>query len=179
MFVVPGYWLILVNGLAWFVLQVSIGYLMHKMPEDWLKRFSPLLRPRKWEKGGTLYQRTLFVKKWKTWIPPGDTFFAGGFSLKQVASTQRNYLEKWVLESYRAELTHWISILPILLFFLWNPPIGWLLNWLYALLANLPCIIVQRYNRPRLLAILERKHASSEVNRKPIQPQYIHTQYTK
>jgi len=152
----PGYWLILVNALAWFTIQVGIGYLTHRMPGRLLKRLTPLLRTRQWEKNGNIYQRMFRVKKWKSRVPSGGTVFAGGFSLKQVASKDKAYLEKWVLESYRAELTHWLAILPVLLFFLWNPPLGWIINLMYALAVNLPCIVVQRYNRPRLIAILEK-----------------------
>mgnify|MGYP005836238019 CR=1 FL=1 len=95
-------------------------------------------------------------------MPSGGTVFAGGFSLKHVASKDKAYLERWVFESYRAELTHWMAMLPLLLFFLWNPPIGWIINLVYALAVNLPCIVVQRYNRPRLSAILERQCAHIE-----------------
>jgi glycosyl-4,4'-diaponeurosporenoate acyltransferase len=33
------------------------------------------------------------------------------------------------------------------LFFLWNPPWACLVMTTYALAANLPCILAQRYNR--------------------------------
>jgi hypothetical protein len=44
-------------------------------------------------------------------------------------------------------------------FFLWNPWWGDLIIVLYALVANLPCILVQRYNRFRLqkLRVRERE----------------------
>ena len=50
------------------------------------------------------------------------------------------------------------SALPVALsyFLLWNPPVGVAANVVYAIAANLPCILAQRYNRPRVLAILER-----------------------
>lgn len=158
----PGYWLILLNALAWFMIQVGIGYLTHRMSDRLLNRLTPLLRTRQWEKDGSIYQRMFQVKKWKSRMPSGGTVFAGGFSLKHVASKDKAYLERWVFESYRAELTHWMAMLPLLLFFLWNPPIGWIINLVYALAVNLPCIVVQRYNRPRLSAILERQCAHIE-----------------
>lgn len=59
-----------------------------------------------------------------------------------------------MIETQRAEWTHWVSMLPAPLFFIWNPVwAGWLMI-LYALIANLPFIIIQRYNRPRLLKLI-------------------------
>jgi glycosyl-4,4'-diaponeurosporenoate acyltransferase len=38
-------------------------------------------------------------------------------------------------------------------FCLWNPTWAFLILLTYGLLANLPCIATQRYNRARLLAL--------------------------
>ena len=57
-------------------------------------------------------------------------------------------------ETKRAELTHWLTIVPAPVFFLWNPVwAGWVII-AYALIANLPFIITQRYNRGRIESIL-------------------------
>jgi glycosyl-4,4'-diaponeurosporenoate acyltransferase len=45
----------------------------------------------------------------------------------------------------------------VVLFLLWNPPVGVAANVVYAIAANVPCILAQRYNRPRVLAMLERQ----------------------
>lgn len=80
----------------------------------------------------------------------------GGFSMRRVASHSDEYVARWVAESCRAELTHWLAMLPVVLFVLWNPPVAVAANGVYALCANLPCIVVQRYNRPRLVRLLAR-----------------------
>jgi len=70
-----------------------------------------------------------------------------------------NYLETLSLKQKRVEPTQWLSILPSFLFFLWNPVwAGWIMV-IYALLFNVPIILVQRYNRPRLERVLNRKNA--------------------
>jgi glycosyl-4,4'-diaponeurosporenoate acyltransferase len=51
----------------------------------------------------------------------------------------------------------------VVLFLLWNPPVGVAVNVVYAIAANVPCILAQRYNRPRVLAILERQADLSGV----------------
>ncbi len=150
-------WLIVVNALAWPSIQIGMGYLSHRMSLETLAWFSRLLRTRRWEQDGTIYQHLFLVKRWKSLLPSGGTVFPGGFSLKQVASSDPAYLHRWVMESYRAEIAHWTALFPVVLFLLWNPPLGWAINVFYALVVNVPCIIVQRYNRPRLLAIVQKK----------------------
>lgn len=61
-----------------------------------------------------------------------------------------------MIETQRAELTHWFLIPPAFLFFLWNPAwAGWVMV-IYALVVNLPFIMIQRYNRPRLERVLKK-----------------------
>jgi glycosyl-4,4'-diaponeurosporenoate acyltransferase len=52
----------------------------------------------------------------------------------------------------RTSLTHWAIAALGPVFFLWNP--WWLALALlgYGLVANVPCLLVQRYNRARLEA---------------------------
>ena len=64
--------------------------------------------------------------------------------------TDEESIKRFILETRRAELTHWLSIVPAPLFFIWNPPwAGWLMVG-YAVVVNAPFILIQRYNRPRL-----------------------------
>ena len=53
---------------------------------------------------------------------------------------------------------HWAIPLVTPLFALWNP--AWLVGAMvaYAVVANAPCLIVQRYNRGRLLRVLTRRN---------------------
>ncbi len=166
----PGPLLIIANALAWPIIQVGCGYISHRLSYETLNCLSRILRTRSWELEGTLYQRLFRVKKWKSLLPSGGTIFPGGFSLKRVESLDRAYLKRWVIESYRAEVAHWTALFPVVLFLLWNPPLGWAINVLYALIVNVPCIIVQRYNRPRLLNIVEREHVPSQAHYFTISP---------
>ncbi len=87
-------------------------------------------------------------------MPEAGDFFPGGFSKKQLLRRDKEYLFRFYLETKRGELTHWLSMLPAPLFFLWNSwPVGLCMIG-YALLFNMPFICINRYNRIRLLAIL-------------------------
>jgi glycosyl-4,4'-diaponeurosporenoate acyltransferase len=156
-FELSGIQLIAVNSVAWLAIQLGVGFLCQRIPESMLDHRLWLFRSRAWERRGALYQRIFRVRRWKSLLPSGGKMLGGSFSLRQVKSPDGIYLERWVLESCRAELTHWLAMAPVVLFFVWNPIVGDIVNVLYALAANVPCILAQRYNRPRLLGILDRQ----------------------
>ena len=83
-------------------------------------------------------------------IPDGGGLFKGGFPKKNLESSDPKYLKIFLYETKRAELTHWLTILPAPIFFLWNMWWVGIIMIAYALIANIPCILLQRYNRARL-----------------------------
>lgn len=147
-----------IDFIAWFVIHMAVALVLVRVP---LKHFNCrfwLYRERRWENDGKLYQDLFKVKKWKAHLPDGAGFTKGkGFPKKKLKNKSVEYLTEFASETCRAELTHWITILFAPLFFLWNPFfVGWIMI-VYALLANLPFIIVQRYNRCRLTRVLQHK----------------------
>jgi glycosyl-4,4'-diaponeurosporenoate acyltransferase len=101
------------------------------------------------------YQRPLRIKSWRKVIPDGGAMFKRGFPKKNLENKNTGYLKTFLYETKRAELTHLLAILPAPLFFLWN--IWWvgLIMIAYALIANLPCIMLQRFNRARISRVLK------------------------
>ncbi len=141
---------------AWFVLHMLIAFGATLLPRRLFSEKQWFFRPRAWEKGGTLYERLLNVGVWKRLLPDGSRLFRGGFRKKHMQGSDPAYLHRFVQETCRAEAAHWIVIAVAPLFFLWNPRRAGAFMIVYALAANLPCIIVQRYNRPRLMRIADR-----------------------
>ena len=66
-------------------------------------------------------------------------------------------MERFLLKSCRAELGHLLAITPFWVFGFFLPPIGIFIMLLYAIIINVPCIFAQRYNRPRIKALLEKR----------------------
>ena len=97
------------------------------------------------------------IQLWKDRLPDGGSWLRSGFAKKRLQSRSKDYLERFAAETRRGELTHWLMLLPVPLFALWNNLLGMLIMILYALAANVPCIIVQRYNRIRLLKVMSRR----------------------
>ena len=77
-----------------------------------------------------------------------------------LTGTDPDYLRRFIRETWRGELCHWLAIGGAPVFLLWNPWWGDLIIVAYALAANLPCILAQRYNRARFQRLLARLKAS-------------------
>lgn len=148
------------------LIQVAGALIGRKVPYSKLDRRRWLYRARKWEKGGAIY-RALLVHKWKNFLPDGAKYFKGDFTKKHLLSYDSSYLETFVKESCRAELVHWLGMLPFVVFFLLVPPLIAGILVVYAVIVNLPCIVAQRYNRPRLAALFEAAKKREQRKKEP------------
>lgn len=143
----PTPWIIFLNVGGWLLIQLCLAWAFTRMPMMW---FNPV-PPHPWEDDGRFYERLFFIRAWKGLLPDAASWFAGGFGKRTLAGRRPEYMQRFQRETRRGELCHWIAIAFTPVFFLWNPWWGDLIIVAYALLANLPCILVQRYNRARML----------------------------
>lgn len=156
---------IIIDVLAWVVFHLSTGYLSSKIPLKWLNPNRRFFQTFPWEKNGAIYDKLFHVRSWKRFIPNGAALYRGAFSIKNLPTNDLAYLSRWLKESVRAEVCHWVMIVPGFFFFLWNDvAMGWLML-AYAFINNLVPIVMQRFNRPRmrkLLAQIESKIPQKE-----------------
>lgn len=131
-----------------------MSYLCLKMPILFFEKDWWWFRIRNWEKRGRIYKRIFKVKRWKDIIPDGGGLFKRGFAKKKLKNSDPQYLKTFLYETKRAELTHLLTILPAPVFFLWNVWWAGVIMIVYALIANIPCILLQRYNRARLTNLI-------------------------
>jgi glycosyl-4,4'-diaponeurosporenoate acyltransferase len=75
---------------------------------------------------------------------------------RTLTSTDQAYLATFMAETRRGEIAHWTMLAATPIFYLWNPLWASLVMTSYGVLANLPCILVQRANRTRLFRIVAR-----------------------
>lgn len=148
----PIVWIIALNVGGWLALQMGLAWAFTKMPLAW---FGPG-KTRAWERDGRVYERLCRIKAWKHRLPDAARWFGGGFAKGTLAGMNRDYLERFARETWRGELCHWFALACAPIFFLWNPWWGDLIIVAYALAANLPCILAQRYNRARFQHLLAR-----------------------
>jgi glycosyl-4,4'-diaponeurosporenoate acyltransferase len=136
------------------MVHLGISYLCVKIPIAFFKKDRWLFRIRNWEYRGKAYNRFFKVKKWKSIIPDGGGLFKKGFAKKNLQNSDPLYLKTFMYETKRAELTHWLTIIPAPIFFLWNIWWAGIIMIVYALIVNVPCILLQRYNRARLTSLI-------------------------
>lgn len=163
----PTGWTVVLCISGWFLFQLAAALVCLMLPE---RIFSPdrfLFRKRDWEQGGRIYKRLFRVERWKHLLPDGAAITKGGYRKKKLTDFSRDNLDRFLMESCRAELTHLLAILPFWIFgFIGPPRIIWYML-VYALTVNLPCMIVQRYNRPRVGALIDKiqlKERSSSIH---------------
>lgn len=146
----PLLWIALLDAVVWLLLHLVISIVIQRIPVYWFVRNDWLFRQFDWEQEGRIWQQLFKVKKWKGYIPDGTLFIRNGYDKRMLHGRDRTSLSLFLLESRRAEFVHWLTIVPSVLFFLWNPIWAAWINVGYAVLFNIPLIIIQRFNRPRL-----------------------------
>lgn len=148
--------LALANVVAWATFHAVTGYAVHR-----LRRLPELpVHPsemRLW--------RAARIKRWKDRVPEAGALFAGGVSKRTLGGD----IDRFVVETRRAELGHWLAMACGPLAALWNPPAGTAAMVGYGVAANAPFIAIQRYNRARALRVVGRRSRGS-ARRSPVDP---------
>lgn len=150
--------------IVWPALQFSASAICRKLKDIHFQYNRSIYRTREWEYEGKVYERFTKVHKWKRFLPDGASIGKSGFRKKHMASFSKDYIERYLVESCRAELTHWLAIAPFWVFGFFAPirVVAYMLA--YALAVNIPCIIAQRYNRPRMARMLRKIEEKRDTN---------------
>ena len=149
----PIAWIVVLNVAGWPVIQFGLAWLFTRMPVVW---FNPGVG-HAGEHGGRFYEHWFGIRRWKDRLPDAASWFGGGFAKGRLPGTKGDYLSRFIRETWRGELCHWFALGCTPVFFLWNPWWADLVMIAYAVAANLPCILAQRYNRSRFQRVLARR----------------------
>jgi glycosyl-4,4'-diaponeurosporenoate acyltransferase len=141
---------LVINLISWPTIQWCLAWAFTRMPHAWFH--AP--RAMEFERNGTFYESSFGIRDWKDRLPDAATWLGGGFAKASLSNAHPEYLARFILETWRGELCHWAALALTPVFFLWNPWWGDLIIVTYAIAANLPCILAQRYNRIRLQRLL-------------------------
>lgn len=141
-------------ALGWFLWALLVGGVANRLPAAWLTGAPPGSNPR--QKSAAFYERRLAIRRWKHRLPDGGGALPGGVAKASLAQRDPALLRRLLLETYRAELVHWLLWPFWIVTALWLPPAGVVINLLFACALNLPCLVAQRYTRRRLERILAR-----------------------
>lgn len=116
-------------------------------------------QPKKWEKNGKWYKEKLKINKWKDILP--QHVGEGGFSKEHMQCTSVKYIDDFLYETCRGEFNHKNNAIFAFFIFWFNkiknfPKFISVIFCVCTLIANLPFLAIQRYNRFRLLKVRER-----------------------
>lgn len=152
-----------------FVIPVAvIGILAHvigeALPRRWFDASRFPYRAYAFERNGRFYE-ALGIRKWKNVLPDKSRIAPGTYRKAIRGSAQQHsaaHMERLLQETCVAECVHWalLVISPILLFTM-ESPAAYVMTPLYWL-SNLPYIMIQRYNRPRLAVLSARMQRKAQ-----------------
>ena len=146
--------LVLKNIVGWFLVHMIVSIGVALIPTQQLRRIRPYFR--NFRNEADVLKRYLHIRRWKDQLPESSQFLFLSYDKSHFNEHTEDLVERFLLEVNRAELTHWLSMAPFPLFFLWNPPRYRAIHVVYAVISNLPFILVQRYNRIRLERVLKK-----------------------
>jgi glycosyl-4,4'-diaponeurosporenoate acyltransferase len=138
--------IIFLNILVWLVIHLGVSYWAFKRPLESFNRNSFLYKVLPFERDGRFYQKVLKIRAWKRLLPDGAGLMRMGFPMR-LDSTDPAFIDRFYHETFRSEWAHWVTMAFTPVFFIWNPAWACMVMVIYALASNLPCIVVQRYNR--------------------------------
>ena len=141
-------WPLLSSVGFWLVASLLVGLLANRLPSAWLQPRHPGRNDGRRSTAARLGPPGIRV--WKRWIPDAGGVLPGGVSKASLVRRDAGDLRRLELETRRAEFVHWVLLPGGCLTVFWLPTAGVLMNLAFALVLNLPCLLLQRHNRARL-----------------------------
>ncbi len=123
------------------------------------KVFNPFLKIYNVGKNERKFYERIGIRKWKDRIPEAGQLFAN-FAKTEIADTNNNeYVYKFMSETIYAEIMHWLSALFSFLIIFIDLRLALTVGLplvIGNMILNLMPVLVQRYNRPKLMVLYER-----------------------
>jgi glycosyl-4,4'-diaponeurosporenoate acyltransferase len=149
-----------IHNLALILLIESIiaAFIHFVLPSKLFSPYRKRFKVFEWEKK---FYESIHIRKWKDIVP--DAGQLCNFKKDKLKGTETEYLYKFLVEACYADSIHfWMGIGGFsILFFNINKPIAMLTIALpiafFSLILNLLPMVIQRYNRPKLLRVYERQ----------------------
>ena len=143
----------------WGIVPLILAYLCLLIPDRFFEPARFFWRSHAFERGGHIYERVFHIRSWKHLLPDGGGVWKKrSYKKKSLTDFSEQNLKRFLIETSRGELVHWLGIFPFWVFGLFAPPAVIWIMLCYALLVNLPCIIAQRYNRPRVYVLYQKRY---------------------
>ena len=131
-------------------------YIGRLLPGNWFHSDRFPFRCFDFERGGRVYER-LGIRWWKDKVPDMSKILPRVMIPKRLTwGIQPERVAVMIQETCIAELVHVILfLLGFGCVLIWEGTGGWIVAIVYNLLGNVPFILIQRYNRPRLQHLMD------------------------
>lgn len=143
------FWYLIISGIIAFF----IGRLL---PKKWFRPDIFPYRSFQFEKDGQIYDK-LKIRIWQNKVPDMSRILPKFIPAKNLAGNYRERLSDMLQETCIAEFIHSLLCFSGLYCLKLLPGIGGIaVTVIYIVFFNLPYIIIQRYNRPRLMRLAKK-----------------------
>ena len=142
----------------WYLIWISIAafFIGRLLPKKW---FCADMFPWKvwnFEKSGRIYEK-LRIRKWMNKVPDMSRILPFMMPAKKIEFGKLDKMDVMIRETCVAEFIHGMNcILGLRCLKLYPGMGGIVIAFLYAFVFNIPYMLIQRYNRPRLIELSNR-----------------------
>lgn len=151
------FWFLIITG----VISFFVGRLL---PKKWFRADLFPYRSFRFEQDGRIYDK-LKVRKWQSKLLDMSKILPFMMPAKNLSGDYKKRLPRMLQETCVAELIHTLNCFVGLYCLKLYPGVGGIIILiLYIILFNLPFIIIQRYNRPRLMRLAKRVYQNENAN---------------
>ena len=138
-------------------------YIGRLLPGNWFYGDRFPFRCFAFERDGRVYEK-LGIRRWKDKVPDMRRILPKVMLPKRLSwGVQPERVAQMIQETCIAEFVHLILfVLGFGCILIWDGLGGWVVSVVYNLLGNVPFILIQRYNRPRLQHLMSAIGAAAE-----------------
>ena len=135
------------------------------------KVFNPFLKIYNVGKKERKFYEKIGIRQWKDRIPEAGQLFANFAKTEILDMTNNEYVKKFMSETIYAEIMHWLSVIFSFLIIFIDLSLALTVGLplvIGNMILNLMPVLVQRYNRPKLMVLYQR---NERFNKKQAQNQ--------
>lgn len=132
------------------------------LPKKWFMAEKFPYKEYRFEQGGKFYER-LQIHKWQNKVPDMSKIVPSLMPPKKLTGDYEEKLPRMIEETCVAEFIHGLLCFSGLACIgLWQGIGGWVVSLINIALFNLPFVLIQRYNRPRLGKLMRKRKERRE-----------------
>ena len=147
----------LLQAKGFIIFFAIVGILSHiigeNLPRKYFRYDSFPYRAYSWENDGKFYNRVLGIRTWRKYLPDKSKTVKSMYRKELGNNFSEGHLKKLIQESCVAEFVHIMLILvtPVISFFMDGKSA--VFSGIAFAVLNVPFILIQRYNRPKLVKL--------------------------